>query len=192
MLVNRILIVFVLNCSRLIIFLNFLGRIGLLDHDQVELSNLHRQTLHSEERLGKSKAESIKENLSKLNSNVTFESINLKLTNKNCVDIVKDYDIVIDASDNAPTRYLVNDACVVNGKTLVSGSALKWDGQLTIYNYQNETACYRCLYPNPPPAGTVTNCSDGGVLGVVPGIIGSIQALETIKILAGLKPSYAG
>ena len=105
---------------------------------------------------------------------------------------MKDYDVVIDASDNAPTRYIVNDACVATGKTLVSGSALKFEGQLTVYNYQNETACYRCLYPNAPPAGTVTNCSDGGVLGVVPGLIGQIQALETIKILVGLKPSYAG
>lgn len=168
------------------------GRIGLLDHDQIELSNLHRQTLHSEARLGTHKADSIKENLSQLNSNIKFDTIKEKLTNKNCTDIIKDYDVIIDASDNAPTRYIVNDACVVNGKTLVSGSALKFDGQLAVFNYQNETACYRCLYPNAPPAGTVTNCSDGGVLGVVPGIIGSIQALETIKILVGLKPSYAG
>ena len=127
---------------------------------------MHRQTLHSESKLGTHKSESIKANLIQLNSTIKFDTIKEKLTNKNCVDIVKDYDIVIDASDNAPTRYIVNDACVINGKPLVSGSALKFDGQLTVYNYQNETACYRCLYPNAPPAGTVTNCSDGGVLGV--------------------------
>ncbi|KAK4337402.1 hypothetical protein RND71_043349 [Anisodus tanguticus] len=168
------------------------GRIGLLDHDSVEISNLHRQTLHTEKGIGKHKADSIKENLVQLNSNIQFDLIKEKLTNKNCVEIVKNYDVVIDATDNAPTRYIVNDACVVNKKTLVSGSALKFDGQLTVYNYKNETACYRCLYPRAPPAGTVTNCSDGGVLGVVPGIIGSLQALETIKILAGIPSSYAG
>lgn len=168
------------------------GRIGLLDHDTVEMNNLHRQTLHRETGLGESKAQSIKNNLIQLNSSVHFDVLNERLSGQNALQLVNNYDVIVDASDNAPTRYLLNDACVLAGKPLVSGSALKFDGQLTLYNYKNEGPCYRCLYPRPPPPGTVTNCSDGGVLGVVPGIIGSLQALEVIKILVDIGPSYSG
>jgi adenylyltransferase/sulfurtransferase len=108
------------------------------------------------------------------------------------VDIINKYDLVVDATDNAMARYLLSDVCVLTKKPLVSGSALRFEGQLTVYNYDEESPCYRCLFPNPPPPGTVTNCNDGGVLGVVPGIIGNLQALEVIKIAIGQKPSFAG
>lgn len=169
------------------------GKIGLLDYDTVELSNLHRQVLHTEDRVGKmNKAESVCKQLSELNSNVELVAIQQRLTGANAVELVSQYDVIIDATDNAPTRYLINDACVAAHRPLVSGAALRWDGQLITYNHGLSGACYRCLYPRAPPAGTVTNCSDGGVIGVVPGVIGSFQALETIKLLAGIEPSYAG
>uniref|UniRef100_A0A3Q2VXY8 Adenylyltransferase and sulfurtransferase MOCS3 n=1 Tax=Haplochromis burtoni TaxID=8153 RepID=A0A3Q2VXY8_HAPBU len=139
------------------------GRLGLLDYDEVELSNLHRQVLHGEENQGQAKALSAARRL-------------------DFTDLI--YDIVADCSDNVPTRYLVNDACVLSGKPLVSASALRMEGQLTVYNYRGGP-CYRCLYPVPPPPETVTNCSDGGVLGVVPGIMGCFQALEVLKIASG-------
>ena len=169
-----------------------IGKIGLVDHDKVELSNLHRQFLHTESRVGTSKASSIKESLNQLNSDVDYVVYDTKFNRANAVEIVKEYDVIVDATDNAPTRYLINDASVVSGKPLVSGAALRFEGQLTIYHYDKETPCYRCLFPKPPVPGTVTNCSDGGVLGVIPGIIGSLQALEVIKIITGLEPSYAG
>jgi adenylyltransferase/sulfurtransferase len=168
------------------------GRIGLVDHDTVELNNLHRQVLHTEDRVDKmNKAESIREQLSKLNSTVELIAIKQRFTGENAVQLISQYDVVIDATDNAPTRYLISDACSVAKRPLVSGAALRWDGQLFTYNYGPTGPCYRCLYPRAPPAGTVTNCSDGGVVGVVPGIIGSFQALETIKLLVGIEPSYA-
>lgn len=169
-----------------------IGRIGLIDADNVEISNLHRQVLHTENRVGLPKTESAVQSLSQLNHNVDLEPITMKLTRANAIEIISKYDIIVDATDNVVARYLINDACVLSGKPLVSGSALRFDGQLTVYNYNKSTPCYRCLFPTPPPAGTVTNCSDGGVIGVVPGIIGSLQALETIKLAAGLEPSYAG
>lgn len=168
------------------------GRIGLIDADVVEMSNLHRQILHREDRIGVPKTDSVIQSLKSLNSNVTFDNLNTKLQAGNAVGIVKDYDIVIDATDNVVARYLISDVCVLTGKPLVSGSALRFDGQLTVYNYDKNTPCYRCLFPTPPPPGTVTNCSDGGVLGVVPGIIGSIQAMEAIKLAVGMRPAYAG
>ena len=168
------------------------GKIGLIDADSVDLSNLHRQVLHRENGIGTLKTQSALNNLSGLNSNVDFETFETRLSRENALDIIKKFDIVIDATDNVIARYLISDACVLTGKPLVSGSALRFDGQLTVYNYDSSTPCYRCLFPSPPPPGTVTNCSDGGVLGVVPGIIGSIQAMEAIKIAVGLKPSYAG
>lgn len=168
------------------------GRIGLLDFDRVELSNLHRQTLHREQGVGQPKAASIAANLSQLNSATRFDVLSERLTGENALRLTADYDVVIDASDNAPTRYLLNDACVLNRKPLVSGAALKFDGQLTVFNLDAASPCYRCLYPQPPPPHAVTNCSDGGVLGVVPGIVGSLQALEAIKILTGIGSSYAG
>ena len=169
-----------------------IGKIGLVDADKVEISNLHRQVLHTEDRVGIEKTASAVQALKPINHNVDLKPHTVKLTRENALEIVSDYDIVVDATDNVVARYLINDACVLSGKPLVSGSALRFDGQLTVYHYNEASPCYRCLFPTPPPVGTVVNCSDGGVIGVVPGIIGTLQALETIKIAAGLEPAYAG
>ncbi|XP_067335216.1 adenylyltransferase and sulfurtransferase MOCS3 isoform X2 [Channa argus] len=160
------------------------GRLGLLDYDEVELSNLHRQVLHGEENQGQAKALSAAYAVRRLNSTVECIPYHLQLSSENALQLIQQYDIVADCSDNVPTRYLVNDACVLSGKPLVSASALRMEGQLTVYNYCGGP-CYRCLYPVPPPPETVTNCSDGGVLGVVPGIMGCYQALEVLKIASG-------
>uniref|UniRef100_A0AAY4CMD3 Adenylyltransferase and sulfurtransferase MOCS3 n=1 Tax=Denticeps clupeoides TaxID=299321 RepID=A0AAY4CMD3_9TELE len=192
-----------------------IGRLGLLDYDEVELNNLHRQVLHSEQTLGQPKAQSAAQAIKRLNSSVQCVPYYMQLSPQNALHLVQQYpllqsaifmsgdieipllnsltprlmyDIVADCSDNVPTRYLVNDACVLTGRPLVSASALRMEGQLTVYNY-NGSPCYRCLFPVPPPPETVTNCSDGGVLGVVPGIIGCLQALEVLKIASGRGPS---
>ncbi|XP_072554854.1 adenylyltransferase and sulfurtransferase MOCS3 isoform X2 [Paramormyrops kingsleyae] len=161
-----------------------IGRLGLLDYDEVELSNLHRQVLHGEDTQGKPKSLSAAQAVGRLNSAVHCVPYHLQLSPDNALRLIQQYDIVADCSDNVPTRYLVNDACVLSGKPLVSASALRMEGQLTVYNYRGGP-CYRCLYPVPPPLETVTNCSDGGVLGVVPGIMGCFQALEVLKIASG-------
>uniref|UniRef100_A0A1A8JX33 Adenylyltransferase and sulfurtransferase MOCS3 n=1 Tax=Nothobranchius kuhntae TaxID=321403 RepID=A0A1A8JX33_NOTKU len=165
-----------------------IGRLGLLDYDEVELSNLHRQVLHGEENQGQAKALSAAGSVKRLNSTVECIPYHLQLTPENALQLIQQYDIVADCSDNVPSRYLVNDACVLSGKPLVSASALRLEGQLTVYNYQGGP-CYRCLYPVPPPPETVTNCSDGGVLGVVPGVMGCFQALEVLKLASGLSSS---
>ncbi|XP_015251835.1 PREDICTED: adenylyltransferase and sulfurtransferase MOCS3 [Cyprinodon variegatus] len=167
-----------------------IGRLGLLDYDEVELSNLHRQVLHGEENQGQAKALSAATAVKRLNSTVECVPYHLQLSPENALQLIQQYDIVADCSDNVPTRYLVNDACVLSGRPLVSASALRLEGQLTVYNYQGGP-CYRCLYPRPPPPETVTNCSDGGVLGVVPGIMGCFQALEVLKIASGQGSSCA-
>nr|XP_057946037.1 adenylyltransferase and sulfurtransferase MOCS3 isoform X2 [Doryrhamphus excisus] len=161
-----------------------IGRLGLLDYDEVELNNLHRQVLHGEENQGQAKALSAANAVRRLNSRVECVPYHLQLSSENAMQLIQQYDIVADCSDNVPTRYLVNDACVLSGKPLVSASALRMEGQLSVYNYDGGP-CYRCLYPVPPPPETVTNCSDGGVLGVVPGIMGCFQALEVLKIASG-------
>ncbi|XP_073247860.1 adenylyltransferase and sulfurtransferase MOCS3-like [Porites lutea] len=166
------------------------GCIGIVDYDTVEISNLHRQVLHTEGRVNIFKAESIKIQLNQLNSTVKCIPYNLQLTSSNALEIIEKYDIVLDATDNVATRYLLNDACVLAKKPLVSGSALRFEGQLTVYNYMGGP-CYRCLFPSPPPPESVGNCSDSGVLGPVPGVIGTLQALEAIKIAVGIKPSYS-
>uniref|UniRef100_A0A8D0B951 Adenylyltransferase and sulfurtransferase MOCS3 n=1 Tax=Salvator merianae TaxID=96440 RepID=A0A8D0B951_SALMN len=165
------------------------GRLGLVDHDAVELNNLHRQVLHRESRLGVPKARSAAAALKELNSGIQYVPHELALDPSTALQLVRAYDIVADCSDNVPTRYLVNDACVLAGKPLVSASALRLEGQLLVYNYQGGP-CYRCLFPKPPPPETVTNCADGGVLGVVPGIMGSLQALEVLKIASGMGTSF--
>uniref|UniRef100_A0A8C2D6D4 Adenylyltransferase and sulfurtransferase MOCS3 n=1 Tax=Cyprinus carpio TaxID=7962 RepID=A0A8C2D6D4_CYPCA len=165
------------------------GRLGLLDYDVVELSNLHRQVLHTELTQGQPKALSAAQAISRLNSTVQCVPYHLQLSRENATHLIQQYDIVADCSDNVPTRYLVNDACVLTGKPLVSASALRMEGQLTVYNCRGGP-CYRCLYPTPPPPETVTNCSDGGVLGVVPGIMGCLQALEVLKIASGQGSSF--
>nr|XP_033793614.1 adenylyltransferase and sulfurtransferase MOCS3-like isoform X1 [Geotrypetes seraphini] len=166
-----------------------IGRLGLLDYDVVEMNNLHRQVLHGENRQGIPKSLSAATTLKQLNSEVEYICYNMTLTSKIALELIQQYDIIADCSDNVPTRYLVNDACVLTGKPLVSASALRMEGQLTIYNYQGNP-CYRCLFPVPPPAETVTNCADGGVLGVVPGIMGCLQALEVQKIASGIGTSF--
>ncbi|XP_078672978.1 adenylyltransferase and sulfurtransferase MOCS3-like isoform X2 [Branchiostoma floridae x Branchiostoma belcheri] len=166
------------------------GRLGLVDYDSVELNNLHRQVLHTEGRVGTPKALSVATAVKGLNSTVQCVPYHLQLNSTNALDVIKQYDIVVDCTDNVATRYLLNDACVFTNKPLVSGSALRLEGQLTVYNYKGGP-CYRCMYPTPPPPETVTNCSDGGVLGVVPGIIGCLQALEVIKMAAGQEVSYS-
>ncbi|KAL4237981.1 Molybdenum cofactor synthesis protein 3 [Mactra antiquata] len=165
------------------------GCLGLVDYDEVELSNLHRQILHSESKVNVKKCVSAAQACTELNSFVKCVPYHLQLNSSNALKIISQYDIVLDATDNVATRYLLNDACILAGKPLVSGSALRFEGQLTVYNYKGGP-CYRCLYPKPPPPETVTNCSDGGVLGVIPGIIGSLQALEAIKIATGNECSY--
>lgn len=166
-----------------------IGRLGLLDYDLVDMSNLHRQVLHTELTLGQPKALSAAQAISRLNSAVQCIPYHIQLSRENAIKLIQQYDIVADCSDNVPTRYLVNDACVLTGKPLVSASALRMEGQLTVYNYRGGP-CYRCLYPSPPPPETVTNCSDGGVLGVVPGIMGCLQALEVLKIASGQGSSF--
>ncbi|NXT78623.1 MOCS3 sulfurtransferase, partial [Zapornia atra] len=165
------------------------GRLGLVDHDVVETSNLHRQVLHGEARRGLPKAASAAAALRLLNSSVQYVPYCGALSPRTALELVRQYDVVADCSDNVPTRYLVNDACVLAGRPLVSGSALRLEGQLVTYNCQGGP-CYRCLFPTPPPPETVTNCADGGVLGVVPGIVGCIQALEVLKIASGMGPSF--
>ncbi|XP_071833769.1 adenylyltransferase and sulfurtransferase MOCS3-like isoform X2 [Apostichopus japonicus] len=165
------------------------GHIGVVDYDEIELDNLHRQVLHTEERLGKSKCKSVADSIHCLNSSIVCKPHHIQLDQENALPLIKQYDIVLDCTDNVATRYLLNDACVLAGKPLVSASALRFEGQLTVYNHEGGP-CYRCLFPRPPPPETVTNCSDGGVLGVVPGIMGNLQALEAIKIITGLKASY--
>ncbi|CAN0398757.1 unnamed protein product [Lampetra fluviatilis] len=168
-----------------------IGRLGLVDHDSVELSNLHRQVLHTEQRVGAEKAASAACAVAQLNSTVEVVPYHLLLSPKNALQLVRQYDVVADCSDNVATRYLVSDVCVLAGKPLVSASALRMEGQLTVYNHEGGP-CYRCLYPTPPPPETVTNCADGGVLGVVPGIMGSLQALEVLKVAASMGSSYSG
>ncbi|CAD6192874.1 unnamed protein product [Caenorhabditis auriculariae] len=169
-----------------------IGTIGIVDYDTVSLDNLHRQVAHREQAVGTSKVESLKIMLNSLNSSIKIITHEATLNSKCAMEIVKLYDIVCDCSDNAATRYLINDVCVLLDKPLVSGSALRWDGQLTVYHYGKEGPCYRCLFPSPPDPSTVTNCSEGGVLGPVVGVIGSMQALEVLKMVAGLPCSFAG
>ncbi len=160
------------------------GTIGIVDFDVVDLTNLQRQIVHGTATLGTPKLESAKSRLTDLNPNVKVETHEARLTSENALDIIREYDIVVDGTDNFPTRYLVNDACVLLGKPNVYGSIFRFEGQASLF-YAKEGPCYRCLYSEPPPPGLVPSCAEGGVLGVLPGIIGSIQALETIKWIIG-------
>ena len=167
------------------------GTIGIADFDKVEESNLQRQILYSEEDIGKLKTAAIKKQLEKINKNIEIKTHNEKLTSKNALEAIKDYDLVIDGSDNFPTRYLVNDACVLANKPSVYGSVFRFDGQASVFNYKNGPY-YRCLFPNPPPQDAIPNCAEVGVLGVLPGIIGIVQATEAIKIILGKGNVLAG
>ena len=167
------------------------GTIGIVDFDVVDLTNLQRQIVHGTSTLGRPKLDSAEERLNDLNPNVRIERHETRLTSENALEIVREYDIVVDGTDNFPTRYLVNDACVLLGKPNVYGSIFRFEGQASLF-YAAKGPCYRCLYSEPPPPGLVPSCAEGGVLGVLPGIIGSIQALETIKWIIGAGTSLLG
>jgi molybdopterin/thiamine biosynthesis adenylyltransferase/rhodanese-related sulfurtransferase len=160
------------------------GRIGLVDFDKVDLTNLQRQILFSTSDVGRPKIEAAADRLRGLNPDIQIDTFETMLTSANALDILKDYDLVVDGTDNFPTRYLVNDACVLLGKPNVYGSIFRFEGQVTVFGYPGGP-CYRCLYPEPPPPGLVPSCAEGGVLGVLPGIVGSIQAAETLKLIIG-------
>ena|SRR3990167_8501721 len=160
------------------------GKLGIVDNDDVDHSNLQRQILHSSKDVGFPKALSAKATLEALNPDVEVIPYMQRLTSENIMDIIKDYDVILDGSDNFPTRYLVNDACVLMGKPLSHGSIFKFEGQVTTI-VPGETPCYRCLFETPPPADMVPSCQEAGVLGVLPGVIGCIQATEVVKLLLG-------
>jgi len=160
------------------------GRIGVVDFDTVDFTNLQRQVMFSTSDVGKRKIEAARERLANLNPEIQIDAHETRLTSENALEILRDYDIVVDGTDNFPTRYLVNDACVLLGKPNVYGSIFRFEGQATVFGYPGGP-CYRCLYPEPPPPGLVPSCAEGGVLGVLPGIIGAIQAVETLKLILG-------
>ena len=168
-----------------------IGRIGLVDFDRVESSNLQRQVLFGDSDVGRRKVEAARERLESINPFVVLDIHEFRLVPGNAPDLVAGYDLVIDGTDNFPTRYLVNDACVLAGKPYVYGSIYRFEGQASVFA-DPDGPCYRCLFPEPVPPGTVPNCAEGGVLGVLPGIIGSIQAAEAIKQLLGIGSSLAG
>jgi sulfur-carrier protein adenylyltransferase/sulfurtransferase len=168
------------------------GTLGLVDFDRVELSNLQRQLLHDTEDVGRPKVESARDRLSELNPNVEVVTHQALLSSENAFEVLGGYDVVVDGTDNFPVRYLVNDATQMLGLPLAYGSIYQWEGQATVFLPGQETPCYRCLFPEPPPPGTVPSCAEGGVFGVLPGIIGSIQAVEAIKLLLGVGETLAG
>lgn len=167
------------------------GTLGIIDNDVVDISNLQRQILHTNDRVGMPKVESAKKTLEGLNPDVKVIPYQAKLTSENIMEILKDYDLVVDGCDNFPTRYLVNDACVLTGKPNVHGSIFQFEGQATVF-YPGKGPCYRCLYPEPPPAEMAPSCAEAGVLGVLPGLIGVIEALEAVKIILGKGDSLVG
>jgi len=158
------------------------GRLGLVDFDVVDFTNLQRQVTFGTADIGRPKLLAAKERLAGLNPEIQIHTYETKLSSENALEILRDYDIIVDGTDNFPTRYLVNDACVLLGKPNVYGSIFRFEGQATVFGYPGGP-CYRCLYPEPPPPGLVPSCAEGGVLGVLPGIIGAIQAMETIKLI---------
>jgi molybdopterin/thiamine biosynthesis adenylyltransferase/rhodanese-related sulfurtransferase len=167
------------------------GRIGLVDYDTVDASNLQRQIIHGTGRVGELKVESARERLHDLNPDTQIDIYNEPFTSENAMRIARDYDILIDGTDNFPTRYLLNDLGVFLGKPVVYGSIYRFDGQASVF-YAKEGPCYRCLFPEPPPPGMVPSCAEGGVLGVLPGTIGTIQATEAIKLLLGIGSTLVG
>jgi sulfur-carrier protein adenylyltransferase/sulfurtransferase len=160
------------------------GRIGLVDFDVVDFTNLQRQVIHGTSDVGRKKLDSAADRMHEINPYVRLDKHETALSSENALDILKDYDIVVDGTDNFPTRYLVNDACVLLGKPNVYGSIFRFEGQATVFAYA-DGPCYRCLYPEPPPPGLVPSCAEGGVLGILPGLIGIVQATETVKLILG-------
>ncbi len=167
------------------------GRIGLVDFDVVDFTNLQRQVIHGTKDVGRKKLDSAAETMQDINPYVEIDRHETALTSENALQILKDYDLVVDGTDNFPTRYLVNDACVLLGKPNVYGSIFRFEGQATVFAYPGGP-CYRCLYPEPPPPGLVPSCAEGGVLGILPGIIGLIQATETVKLILGAGEPLVG
>ncbi len=167
------------------------GRIGLVDYDVVDFSNLQRQVIHGTSRIGTLKVESARDRMLDLNPDIQVDIYNEPFTSENAMRIAADYDLIIDGTDNFPTRYLTNDVCVLLGKPNVYGSIFRFDGQVSVF-YAKEGPCYRCLFPEPPPPGLVPSCAEGGVLGVLPGTIGSLQATEALKLILGIGDTLIG
>jgi adenylyltransferase/sulfurtransferase len=167
------------------------GKLGLVDFDVVDFTNLQRQVTFGTSDVGKHKSEAARARLSNLNPDIEVKSFETQLTSANALELFEDFDIIVDGTDNFPTRYLVNDACVLLGKPNVYGSIFRFEGQATVFGMA-DGPCYRCLYPEPPPPGLVPSCAEGGVLGVLPGIVGSIQAMETIKLILGAGDHLVG
>ncbi|MBZ5726295.1 MAG: molybdopterin-synthase adenylyltransferase MoeB [Acidobacteriia bacterium] len=167
------------------------GHIGMVDFDVVDFTNLQRQVIHTTQDVGRKKLDSAADKMQAINPNVTVVKHEIALSSENALDVLKDYDIVVDGTDNFPTRYLVNDACVLLGKPNVYGSIFRFEGQATVFAYEGGP-CYRCLYPEPPPPGLVPSCAEGGVLGILPGTIGLIQATETVKLILGIGEPLVG
>ena len=167
------------------------GHIGIVDFDVVDVTNLQRQILHGTKDVGRSKLASARERIADINPFVELTTYETALTSKNALDIIEKYDLVVDGTDNFPTRYLVNDACVMLGKPNVYGSVFRFEGQASVFSTK-DGPCYRCLFPEPPPPGTVPSCAEGGVLGVLPGLIGTIQATEAIKLILGIGEPLVG
>jgi molybdopterin/thiamine biosynthesis adenylyltransferase/rhodanese-related sulfurtransferase len=168
------------------------GHIGLVDFDVVDASNLQRQIVHGTSTVGVAKTESAKRRLQDLNPYIEITTYETRITSQNALDLMRPYDVIVDGTDNFPTRYLTNDACVLLGKPNVYGSIFRFEGQATVFSTRDGGPCYRCLYPEPPPPGLVPSCAEGGVLGVLPGVIGTIQATEVIKLLTGIGEPLIG
>jgi sulfur-carrier protein adenylyltransferase/sulfurtransferase len=168
-----------------------IGTIGIVDFDVVDESNLQRQIIHGTSDLGRPKLESARDRVQDINPNVKVETFGEPLSSENALEIFEDFDVIVDGTDNFPTRYLVNDASVISGKPNVYGSIFRFEGQASVF-YAKEGPCYRCLYPEPPPPGLVPSCAEGGVLGILPGAIGTIQATETVKLILGIGEPLIG
>ena len=167
------------------------GKLGIVDNDTVDLTNLQRQILYRTDQVGEPKARAAAERLHSLNPEILVEIYETRLSSENALDIIRNYDLVVDGTDNFPTRYLINDACVLLGKPQVYGSIFRFEGQVSVF-WADQGPCYRCLYPEPPPPGLVPSCAEGGVLGILPGVIGSLQATEAIKLILGIGKPLIG
>src|ERR1039457_4685592 len=167
------------------------GTLGIVDFDVVDLTNLQRQVIHGTSDVGRKKLDSAADTLSEINPNVEVRKFDTRLTSANAPELFRQFDIIADGTDNFPARYLVNDACVLTGKPNVYGSIFRFEGQASVFATK-DGPCYRCLYPEPPPPGLVPSCAEGGVLGILPGLVGVIQATEVIKLILGIGDSLAG
>lgn len=168
-----------------------IGRVGIVDFDVVDVTNLQRQVIHGTKDVGRLKIDSAADSMQDINPALKIDKFNVPLSSANALEIFKDYDVVVDGTDNFPTRYLVNDACVLLNKPNAYGSIFRFEGQATVFHYE-DGPCYRCLYPEPPPPGLVPSCAEGGVLGILPAVIGSIQATETVKLILGRGTTLSG